>query len=331
MRYNFTATENSISMYFAGRMHSIPKSDGAFAALFDHLKLSDHDYDVIESLINKPLRVARLTAGLVTVVGSTVYFRGDAIHSTLTEKLIAMLDMGFDVKPWARFMENVMANPSEESRNSLYDFLDHWQAPITEDGCFLAFKRVRKDYKDIYSGKFDNSPGTRVEIPREKVDPNRNNQCSYGLHVAASSYLNSYASAEGNNTVVVKVNPADVIAVPADYKFAKMRVAAYEVIGDAEEADYNEFEKAVVVTKYDPPAPAPVETPVEAPAPAAAVETPKETKKGKKEKLIFTHGNVILSEKELINNIKAHGQRGYSRLTGIPRTTLQDWLTKVRA
>lgn len=376
MRFNFTATENSISMYFGGRMCSIPKSDSAFPQLFDHLKLSEHDYDVVERLINKPLRIARLTEGAVTVVGATVYYRGEPVHTTLTMKLLSLLDMGFDVKPWARFMENVMRNPSEDSRNSLYDFLEHWQAPITEDGYFLAFKRVGKDYMDLYSHTFDNSPGKRVEIEREKVDPDRNNQCSYGLHVAATSYLNQYRSAAVSNTVVCKVNPADVIAVPADYKFAKMRVTAYDVLGDAQESDYNEFEKAGVVTKYDPVPEQKTTTHIDATVdpdlddlndapeteassfaiPEDVVDnlgpntitantlqvdgyvnsprikntsiTPVKLVPKPSGKLIFTHKGITLTKKALKEGVKQYGQRGYSRLTGIPRTTLQDWLAR---
>jgi hypothetical protein len=364
MRFNFTATEKSISMYFAGRMYSIPKSESSFDALFDHLKLSEHDYDVVESLINKPKRLSRLTEGAVTVVGSTVYYRSNPVHNTLTEKLLTLMDMGFDVKPWARFMDNVMKNPSEESRTSLYDFLEHWQAPITEDGCFLTFKRVRKDYKDIHSGLFDNSPGKRVEIAREAVDPNRHNECSYGLHVAATSYLNSYASAYNNATIVCKVNPADVIAVPADYQFAKMRVCAYEVLGDAEETDYTDFENLGIVTKYDAYADEDTDgddmdwfesdlgheedededeysfddvpeddgdsLDLSVVADTAVAEAEEKAEKSQKQEVLFTHGNNAMTKKELREGIKAYGQRGFARLTGIPRTTLQDWLAKIR-
>lgn len=336
MRFNFTATAHSISLYFAGKMHSIPEGNAEFEPLFNHLKLSNHDFDVIEQLINKPLRISRLSEGAVTVVGSTVYYRGEPVHSTLTAKLLTLLDLGFDVKPWARFMDNTMSNPSTDSRHSLYDFLEHWQAPITEDGCFLAFKRVRKDYKDIHSGKFDNSPGQFVKIEREKVDPDRNNQCSYGLHVAASSYLDSYRSADSSNTIVCKVNPADVIAVPADYKFAKMRVASYLVLGDAEESDHTEFVKVGMVTKYTESNSAPSE-------PEAIVQNntvvgkldnkAKNNARKLKRKAAATmqHGAKTYDKQMLLDGVKKYGQRGYARITGIPRTTLQDWLARVRS
>jgi hypothetical protein len=236
MRLPFTASPTSISLFFKGRMFSVPGTDPAFGPLTEILKLDDHDYDAIESLIDKPSVVARLTEGAVTILGETVYYKGAPLRSTVAIKLIQMADAGFDARPWARFLERIMANPSERSRESLFDFLDKFNAPITEDGHFLAFKRVRKDYMDHYTGTFDNSPGNRVEMPREKVDDNSASTCSRGLHVAASSYLTNYESAENSRCIVCKVDPADVVAVPADYNFAKMRVSGYLVLGDAEES-----------------------------------------------------------------------------------------------
>lgn len=246
MRYPFTASEQSISIFFSGKMHSVPASNAAFEPLYDHLKSPDHDFDFIERLIDKPKMMARMTEGLVSVVGSTVYYAGTPIRSTLALKLLELLDAGFDVTPWARFMERVMANPSERSRECLFDFLDTQKTPLTEDGHFLAFKRVASDYKDIYTGTMDNTPGNVVEMPRERVNPDPSATCSYGLHVAASSYLGSYASAERNKTVVCKVDPADVVAVPRDYGFAKMRVCRYIVLGDAEEGTYEAVENSAV-------------------------------------------------------------------------------------
>lgn len=242
MRYNFNLSDTSISIFFNGRMHSVPASNSNFKKLYDHLKLSDHDANVIESLVDVPKRIARLTEGLVSVVGSTVYFKGNPVHTTLTVKLVKLLDAGFDVTPWARFMERVMENPSDRSRECLFDFLDHFNAPLTEDGHFLAFKRVTADYKDIYTKTMDNSPGQVVEMDRSAVNPDPNKTCSYGLHVAATSYLDHYASAVDNKTIVCKVDPVDVVAVPTDYNGAKMRVCRYVVLGDAEEGLFKNAE-----------------------------------------------------------------------------------------
>jgi hypothetical protein len=321
MHFPFTASNTSISIFFAGRMCSVPSSDKSFEALSAHLKLDDHDYDVIEDLIEKPKKIARLTAGAVTVIGSTVYHKGMPVNSSLAIKLVELLEAGYNATPWARFMDLVFLNPSEESRESLYDFLDKFNAPITEDGHFITFKRVRSDYFDIHSGKFNNSPGNIVEMPRKHVNADNTVTCSRGLHVAATSYLGRfYATSEGYHVVVCKVSPADVVAVPKDYSSAKMRVCRYEVLGDAVEEMYQTIETLHVV-KTESFKSAPVDLDADADDGTDAEQTD----------MAFQRNGVTYTASAVLSGIKAHGQRGYSKMTGIPRTTLQDWVTKIEA
>ncbi|QJA43117.1 rIIB lysis inhibitor [Phaeobacter phage MD18] len=247
MFFPHNASDQSISVFFNGRMCSVPASDNHFAELREHLAQPVHDYETVERMIDKPKMVSRLSEGLVTVVGSTVMYKGQPVHSTLTYRLLELLDAGENAIIWARFLERVMANPSDRSRECLYDFLNAWKAPITEDGHFIAFKRVRPDYRDIHSGTFDNSPGQVVEMPRDRVNADPDVSCSNGLHVAATSYLGSfYSSYEGYRVLACKVDPADVVAVPRDYGFAKMRVCRYVVLGDAEESFYKNAESQPV-------------------------------------------------------------------------------------
>lgn len=410
MFFPHNVSDQSISVFFNGRMCSVPASDPIFAELREHLAGAVHEYAVVENLVDKPTMISRMSEGLVTVIGSTVYYKGQSVHTTLTKRLLDVLDAGHNAIIWARFLERVMANPSDRSRQCLYDFLNHWKAPLTEDGHFIAFKRVREDYTPIHRGgdKFDNSPGSVVEMPRENVDANPDATCSYGLHVAASSYLGSFATAEGNRTIACKVDPADVVAVPRDYGFAKMRVCRYFVIGDAEESFYNNAHESVM-------APVAAESSKEYIAPDEEPEVCEEcgstlgvwdylcqdcqaakdeedddawqeivddvdehdhiaetgcTRDGvpvgsdyvdpyshghnvsrfgldepddappyvvdaadaeddETSVIAFERAGVTYTATAIKNGIAKNGQRGYSRLTGVPRTTLQDWLLKI--
>ena len=58
---------------------------------------------------------------------------------------------GLPFEPLVKLFENLMKNISYQTRTQLYDFLEHKNLPITEDGCFLAYKAVNSDYKDKYS------------------------------------------------------------------------------------------------------------------------------------------------------------------------------------
>jgi hypothetical protein len=90
----------------------------------------------------------------------------------------------------------------------------------------------------------DNSIGMIVEMERNEVDDNRDNTCSSGLHFCSESYLKSFG---GARTVIVKINPRDVVSIPSDYNDAKGRACRYEVIGEVNvnPDDTVEFNKPV--------------------------------------------------------------------------------------
>ena len=80
-----------------------------------------------------------------------------------------------------------------------------------------------------------------MTIAREKVDKNREQTCSTGLHVASYNYAKGYS---GDVMIMVKVNPRDVVAVPTDYNNEKMRVCQYEVMGFVNEELSNKYQEA---------------------------------------------------------------------------------------
>ena len=121
--------------------------------------------------------------------------------------------------------------------------------PITEDGHFLAYKKVRDDYKDVHSGTFDNSVGQVVSMVRNKVDENKDNTCSSGLHFCSFDYLKSFG---GTRIMILKINPADVVSIPSDHFQQKGRTCRYEVIGEVpvEEDRVNILSKQAVDTRW---------------------------------------------------------------------------------
>ena len=128
-----------------------------------------------------------------------------------------------------------MLNPSNRAVEELYGFLEASSLPITDDGCFLAYKSVRQDYMDHHSGTMDNSVGSVVSMERNKVDEDKDHTCSYGLHFAAHEYAAGFGSS--GRMVVLKINPRDVVAIPSDYANQKGRCASYEVIEEVDRSD----------------------------------------------------------------------------------------------
>ena len=246
MRVSYTVTGDNITLFYKGKIFSIPSSSSRFAELKEHLKLPKHDSYFIESIVNIRSMVERFSQGNVKIYGDEVHYKGMPVVNSLAERLVQLIDDGFEVTPWINFMENVMLNPSKDSRERLFTFLEKNKSPITEDGHFIGFKRIRPDWTDIYTGKMDNSVGNIVEMPRENVDENNKNTCSHGLHVAASIYLDTgptqFTDTVNSRTVVVKVNPRDVVAVPPDYNETKMRTCRYEVLSEVEVGQIKEIE-----------------------------------------------------------------------------------------
>jgi hypothetical protein len=238
MRIPYTLSDYSITVFVNGSVRTALSGSKNFEKLKDHLRGNEHDPDTILMLSDREQSIRNAVGGSkVTVEDGVVYYENVELHNALTNKLLSMMDEGFDATPWVKFLENLMANPSFRSRNCLYEFLEHFNAPITPEGNFIAFKRVGYNWMDLHSGTMDNSIGSVVKMDRSKVDDDPQHTCSSGLHVCADEYLKGYATGPDNRTLVVEVNPANVVAVPYDYNFSKMRVCEYKVLAEIDPKD----------------------------------------------------------------------------------------------
>lgn len=168
----------------------------------------------------------------VEIKDGSINYHGQIIHNTLTKRILNFMRDGLPHEPLLNFFKNLMDNPSKRAVDELYDFLEAGELPITEDGHFLAFKNVRSNYKDIHSGTFDNSVGKVCEMPRNGVDEDKDRTCSAGLHFCSIKYLPHFSDGENGKTMIVKINPRDVVAIPADYENTKGRTCRYEVVAE---------------------------------------------------------------------------------------------------
>lgn len=115
------------------------------------------------------------------------------------------------------------------SAEDLMKFIEKGDLPIADDGCIVIYKRLKEKgntFVDVHSGNIKQNVGSYVFMKPSLVDPNRRQDCSNGLHVASLGYLSSFS---GNVTVMAKVRPEDVFAVP-EYNTRKMRVCGYHIL-----------------------------------------------------------------------------------------------------
>jgi hypothetical protein len=192
--------------------------------------LASKDIPSFKLLIGDMTNISESTDGFLDYKDGVPVWQDIPLPSVLVDRVLELVKQGYEFGPILNFLHNLCENPSDHSVVELLDFLKNKNLPLTTDGCFLGYKAVRADYLDKYSGTISNKIGNIVSIPREEVDPNRTNECSYGLHVGALEYVQNQYYKDGDRILVVKVNPKHVITVPRDYSFQKLRCCEYTVL-----------------------------------------------------------------------------------------------------
>lgn len=194
--------------------------------------IADKDYEAAAEMfdLNAKVRKALAVYGDVRLEiddDGNVSFDDVPLGNEASDYIRMMMSDGFDLAPTIAFLGRLVDNPSSNSRRQALKFVVHNRMPITEEGKFLAYKRVSEDWLDMYTGKIDNHIGQAPEMPRSKVDDHPGRTCSHGLHVASQDYLSGFY---GARLIAVEVDPADVVCVPDDYNNSKMRVCKYTVL-----------------------------------------------------------------------------------------------------
>jgi hypothetical protein len=223
--------------------HTIGPKHLGYEKLKDAIKAQDEQ--AIRDLINPKKIVLNYGMGNISIQGETLFWCGREMHNALSKRMIAMLQEDFPIEPLVLFMENLQQNPSKRAVDELYGFLEKNTLPITPDGYFLAYKKVRKDFTDIHSGTIDNSVGQRPWMLRNTVDDDKDRTCSFGLHFCSQEYLNCFG-AKDDPIVILKINPRDVVSIPSDYNDSKGRCCEYEVIGQLGVTAEEAFDKPVM-------------------------------------------------------------------------------------
>lgn len=240
----FIFTPTAITVVIDGRTQVVPASSPNFNDLKVALRKNAEEPE-IKKILNIKSYVAQLSEGRADIVDGSLYFDGAPLAGVLAERVAQMFAEGLGVLPLLRFLNRVAQNPRKDIAQELYPFLESGRLPITEDGFILAYKMVRPDFKDVYSGTMDNSPGKVVSLASyEVVDSNRYNECSVGLHFCSLAYIEAGLAsfvAPGNRLLQLLIDPVDIVAIPTDFNRSKGRAWKYTVL---RELDWNERIKA---------------------------------------------------------------------------------------
>ena len=270
MSFPYIVQGSNITVVIGTTPHTVSKSHIAYNKLLNAIK--SNDWDTVQDIIEPKKAVINFGQGNIEIEGDKIFWKGREMHNALTKRMVAMIQEDFPVEPLVAFMENLMQNPSKRAVNELYGFLEKNTLPITPDGCFLAYKKVRSDYLDCHSGTVLNKPAiyltdedkatieeaagkrnevtvevvdgvTVVSMERNLVDDDQNRTCSTGLHFCSKDYLRVFG---GERTLILKINPRDVVSIPNDYNDSKGRACRYEIVDEIDKDKADEaFAKAV--------------------------------------------------------------------------------------
>ena len=227
--YPYMLTSQALTVFTPGEILTLDSTHVHFERAIEALK--KEDMDEVVKLMQPSVIIVEGTAKFpeFTVKNGCAYYKGEELKGYTIDRLMEMIALGLPIEPIVNFIRRVSDNPSSRAVNDLYRFLEFGQLPLMPDGRFLAYKRIRSDWKDVHSGSFSNHVGAVVSMPRNQVDDDPTRTCSHGLHVCSMDYLKHFS---GERIVAVAVDPKDVVAIPKDYNDTKMRVCQYTVMDE---------------------------------------------------------------------------------------------------
>ncbi len=239
----YTVTSREISFVFQGTSFNIPKNNENYSEIYQAVVENNHV--VLDGLVTSQ---QKLTENIKTVVSTLNEDDASNIHIKIVDKTIycnnkifkGLASMEFIkyvaenntrmISQFKRFMFNCSLNPSNASVEELYDFVVKNRLKVTPAGTILLYKWVNDKYHDCRTGNFNNTPGLTIKMDRKKVNPNRHETCSNGLHLCSYKY-----GKFGDRLLLVELDPKNSVSIPSDYGQSKMRCCEYTSLMDITE------------------------------------------------------------------------------------------------
>ncbi|WVX87588.1 RIIB lysis inhibitor [Vibrio phage EniLVp02] len=230
----YVATQSHACFYHDGEVVTASSDNRNYHELLK--ALMNNDFSRAKDLAQLPLQLVGYSRGLLAVRRAednfAVTYAGHDLPSDVATEIIRAATSAneYELEKLSAFVIRLLQNPSYTAVRRAFAFIKAKDIKITNDGLLMCYKNVADDFKDIYSGTFDNSPGQLLQMNRWMVDDDHGKTCSSGLHVCSKSYLSHYG--KGQRTVRCLVDPADIVSIPTDYNDAKMRCCRYYVLDE---------------------------------------------------------------------------------------------------
>lgn len=256
-----TKGESLILIYDDGDPVTVPGTHPRFQEILELLRSGEAEDEKVKELVNIMHAAGKKLSAItdrISVAPYGVFFDGDILRSELAEIIGDMLDegRGDDLAAVAKFLENAAANQSMSAIDDMYRWITNRDMVLTSEGTFLAYKGVMSQNGNIvsitrgtalvdgeeFTGNIPNPVGAVITMPRSAVTADSAVGCGPGLHAGTYSYARGFSRGP---MLLVEINPRDVVSVPSDCSFQKLRVSRYKVLEHIEgrqESRYYEFE-----------------------------------------------------------------------------------------
>ena len=220
--------EDGVSIMVNGQLFTVARDHINWDKIVEALKAKE--YDNLLTLVNVSDSIREWIGAYsdLALDNGCISLRGVPFSSIISDKVFDMIEDGQDAGPLVNFLRKVRENPAASAQNELLLFCEANGFMIHEDGDIVAYKGVRDNYTDSYTGKIFNGPGAVVTMSRNQVNDNREQTCSFGLHFAAYDYASGFSQ----RLMVMKINPRDIVSIPNDYHNQKGRCCRYVIISE---------------------------------------------------------------------------------------------------
>ena len=237
----------AITLFINGETIQVEKTHKHYPRIIEvfQLPVDDQEAAVLKIIKGNSLSAAIASTEGFEIINGETYYDGYKLPKAFSDKIVSIVRDGLPLDNFVKFWQNLEKNPSFHVVNEtgFFEFLEYQELPITDDGCFLAYRGVSDDYWSVQgslttkvlqgqvssTGKIFNGIGEVIEVQRNGVSDDRNVHCHEGsLHIGSLDYARGW----GSRIVIVKVNPMDVVSVPTDCNSQKCRVSKFEVLLD---------------------------------------------------------------------------------------------------
>lgn len=247
---------NMLNIDFGDEDFNVFSSDEIFPAVMSAVANLDYltAYNIIKEAEEEAKNKEIVLADNLVLSGGKLYYYGSEMQQSIANKICEDHKNGCLDDRYVKFLVKLLHNPASHSVDEMYDFIEANNLNILPDGNIECFKGVSNvppqsnvngyEWVDWRTHNIPNYKGMTIKMPRNLVDDDPKNSCSFGLHVGNAEYSSNYGY-----VLTCSVDPANIVSVPYDYNCLKCRTCEYTIIdGPAEKP--NNVPRVVIVNQF---------------------------------------------------------------------------------